>query len=492
MTTLTPSETAKTRFAPSPTGFMHFGNARTALFNVLYAKHLKGTCLLRIEDTDKLRSEDQYTQAIIQDLEWLGLPWAGNSDGQPVHQSNRDAIYEEYYRKLISQGRAYPCFCTEQELAISRKVQLTRGQPPRYAGTCRHLTKAQQEEKIKKGIKPALRFLVESGKTVQFEDVIRGPQTFLSDDIGDFIIRRGDGSAAFFFCNAIDDALMGVTHALRGEDHLSNTPRQIMILEAVGLGAPQYGHFPTILGQDGAPLSKRNGSRSMKTLREEGYHPKAILNYMARLGHYYADNSLMDVDTLGANFGLSHISHSPAHFDEVQLNFWQKEAMYKSTLPEFVDFICHYASFNDLEIPQKWQDKSAFSRFAAIIQPNVTMPQEALNWARWLLCDTVNDLSEAVQEIIEKTEKNLILAAVNTLQNDPSIDYAAWIKAIQTETGLKGKALYLPIRAIIMRQLSGPELEKVFVLLGPESIRARFEECLEETKPLDRKKSASI
>lgn len=477
MTDLTQAHAAKTRFAPSPTGFMHFGNARTALFNVLYAAHLKGVCLLRIEDTDKVRSEDRYTQAIIQDLAWLGLPWKGEADGQPVHQSNRDAIYEEYYNNLIAQGRAYLCFCTEQELAISRKVQLTRGQPPRYAGTCRHLTDAQREEKIKKGVKPALRFLVESGKTVQFEDVVRGPQSFLSDDIGDFIIRRGDGSAAFFFCNAIDDALMGVTHALRGEDHLSNTPRQIMILNAVGLRAPQYGHFPTILGQDGAPLSKRNGSRSMQTLREEGYHPKGVLNYMARLGHYYADNSLMDVTALGANFGLSHISHAPAHFDEVQLNFWQKEAIYKSALPEFVDFIRGYADFDNMNLPKKWQDKVAFSRFAEIIQPNVTMPQEAVEWAHWLLSDSV-DIVEDVQGAIDAASQDLIVAAVTILQNESSIDYAAWIKAIQTKTGLKGKALYLPIRAIIMRQLSGPELEKVFVLLGTECIKRRFEAFL--------------
>jgi glutamyl-tRNA synthetase len=477
MTNITHDQTAKTRFAPSPTGFMHFGNARTALFNVLYAANLKGLCLLRIEDTDKARSEDQYTQAIIQDLSWLGLPWTGGENGGPVHQSKRDAIYEEYYNNLIEKERAYSCFCTEQELAISRKLQLTRGQPPRYAGTCRHLSDEQREDKIKKGLKPALRFLVESGKTIQFEDVIRGTQTFLSDDIGDFIIRRGDGSAAFFFCNAIDDALMGVTHALRGEDHLSNTPRQIMILETVGLQAPQYGHFPTILGQDGAPLSKRNGSRSMKLLREEGYHPKGVLNYMARLGHYYADNNLMDIAELGANFGLSHINHAPAHFDAVQLNFWQKEAMYKSALPEFVDFIRGYADFDKMNLPKRWQNKADFSRFAEIIQPNVTMPIDAVNWARWLLSDSV-DLSEEVQAIIDNAGQDLISAVVTALQDNPGIDYAAWIKDIQTKTGFKGKALYLPIRAVMMRQLSGPELEKVFALLGPMCIAKRFQEFL--------------
>ncbi|MEY3182934.1 MAG: hypothetical protein RLZ35_919 [Pseudomonadota bacterium] len=477
MTNLAHDHKPKTRFAPSPTGFMHFGNARTALFNVLYAKHLKGDCLLRIEDTDRLRSEDKYTQALIQDMQWLGLPWEGAEGGLPVHQSQRDAIYDSYYQILIKQGRAYPCFCTEQELAISRKLQLSRGKPPRYAGTCRHLSESLRSEKIQQGLKPALRFLVEPGKTIQFNDVIRGSQHFISDDIGDFIIRRGDGSAAFFFCNAIDDALMGVTHALRGEDHLSNTPRQIMILESVGLRIPQYGHFPTILGQDGTPLSKRNGSRSMQMLREEGYHPKAVLNYMARLGHYYADNTLMDVETLGAQFDLSHISHSPAHFDDVQLQFWQKEAIHKSTLPDFVSFVRSYADFNQLALPEKWKNDQDFLRFAEIIQANVVMPKEVVEWAEWLLMDAVT-APLAVQTVIEQTDARLIRVAYEILKNNPSIEYAAWIKAIQAETEFKGKMLYLPIRAVIMRQLSGPELEKVFKLLGVDCIRKRFEDIL--------------
>jgi nondiscriminating glutamyl-tRNA synthetase len=470
---MTAIKNPKTRFAPSPTGFMHFGNARTALFNVLYAAHLNGTCLLRIEDTDEVRSEDRYMQGIIEALAWLGLPWEGSQEGhKPVHQSERRAIYQEYYDRLIADGHAYECFCTEQELAVSRKVQLMRGNPPRYAGTCRHLSAEQREEKRKQGIRPALRFLVESGKTIQFEDVIRGAQTFLSEDIGDFIIRRGDGTAAFFFCNAIDDALMGVTHALRGEDHLSNTPRQIMLLETLGLTAPQYGHFPTILGQDGAPLSKRNGSRSIQDLKKAGYHPKGVINYMARLGHYYADNSLMDLSALGANFSLSHVNHAPAHFDEVQLNHWQKEAMRQCSLGEFKTFFDNYRISTQTKVDRLPED------FIRLIQPNIVMPEEGLHWAHCLLSDEV-EIPADVQKVIEdiKEPQRFFEAAITALDN-PNIDYSTWIKAIQAQTGLKGKDLYHPIRAIMTRQLSGPELEKVFALLGTQGIKARFEAVL--------------
>lgn len=470
----------KTRFAPSPTGFMHFGNARTALFNYLYAKHLGGSCLLRIEDTDKLRSEETFVTGILEDLAWMDIGWEGdpNHGHQPYRQSMRDADYQFYYDKLADLSRVYDCFCTEQELAISRKAQLNSGRPPRYAGTCRHLTDKEREMKREvlaaKGLQPALRFLVKPGETFIFEDMIKGPQKFLSDDIGDFIIRRGTGGAAFFFCNAIDDALMGVTHALRGEDHLSNTPRQLMILETLGLRCPQYGHFPTILGQDGGKLAKRNGSRSIQDLREEGYHPLGILNYMARLGHHYTSHDFLSLEQLGEHFHLKHISLSPARFDDTQLDFWQKEAMHKMPPSEFFDFVqC------ELKDKPQWQAMTkAFDAraFAALIQPNILFPKnQTLDWIRDLCGEQVN-LTEEVKQAILEGGADLFDSAIKHLKASPGhLNYSEWIKKIQADTGIKGKKLFMAIRAALTRRLSGPELDKVLTFLGTQRAIERLE-----------------
>lgn len=258
----------KTRFAPSPTGYLTIGNIRTALFCALLAKHENGVFLLRIEDTDKLRSGQEFAEQLEFDLHWLGLDWQEGpqvgGQSEPYFQSQRQAIYDTYFQKLTDQNQVYPCFCSDEELAISRKIQLSSGQPPRYEGTCRNLTQEQINKKLAEGLKPTLRFRVPENQIIEFTDFVRGPQKFLSHEIGDFIIRRGDGSAAFFFCNAIDDSLMEITHVLRGEDHLTNTPRQLMLLQALKLAQPQYGHLALIVGPDGTPLSKRHGSRSIK------------------------------------------------------------------------------------------------------------------------------------------------------------------------------------------------------------------------------------
>ena len=281
----------KTRFCPSPTGYLHLGNVRTALFSALLAKHSKGCFLLRIEDTDKTRSDDVFTHALIEDLRWLGLHWqegvdAGGDLG-PYHQSQRQSIYDDYYERLIAMKMAYMCFCTEEQLTLQRTLQQKAGKPPRYSGVCRHLSDAEIKEKIAAGVKPTLRFCIPENEMITFTDMVRGEQRFNSNDLGDFVIKRADGTAPFMYGNAIDDALMGVTHVLRGEDHLTNTPRQIAILKALNLPVPQYGHIALIVGPDGAPLSKRHGSRSLRALHEEGFLPMAIVNYLARLGHYY-------------------------------------------------------------------------------------------------------------------------------------------------------------------------------------------------------------
>src|SRR3990167_6104012 len=292
----------RTRFSPSPTGLIHIGNARAALFSALYAAKEKGVFLLRIEDTDLARSEQKYTELLQEDLHWLGLTWQeGPGVGgpyQPYWQSQRHDLYYRYYTELENRKLVYPCFCTDQELALNRKLQLSRGQAPRYPGTCQRLSQEDITNKLKKGLKPALRFRVPAKKTIEFVDLVKGSQRFNSDDMGDFIVRRQEGTASFLFCNAIDDSLMEVTHVLRGDDHLANTPRQLMLLEALDMRAPQYGYLSI-----------------------------AVLNYMARLSHTYELQSLMNFKELADYFKLEKLSRSPARFDKNQLLHWQKESV---------------------------------------------------------------------------------------------------------------------------------------------------------------------
>lgn len=320
-----------TRFAPSPTGHLHLGNARTALLNYLAARKSGGRFILRVEDTGEAPSAERYIADLITDLRWLGLDWDEGPDiGGPqtlYRQQHRSAIYEAWLAKLDVAGLTYPCFCTPAELNASRRQQLAAGKPTRYAGTCRALSESQRCERLVRGQPAALRFKVPTGKAVAFTDLVQGEQTCASDDVGDFIIRRADGGTAFFFSNAIDDALMGVTLVLRGEDHLTNTPRQLLVLDALGLQAPSYAHIALLLGADGVPLSRRRGHLSLQELRRRGFLPGAVRNSLVRLGHTCATESWLDDAAMIGEFALEGLGRAPAKFDDAQLQRWQAEAL---------------------------------------------------------------------------------------------------------------------------------------------------------------------
>lgn len=457
----------KTRFAPSPTGFMHFGNVRTALFNYLFAKKSKGQFLIRIEDTDVARSEGQFRDAIFRDLEWLGLHW----DGTPVYQSARQEEYDRYYQTLEQQNLCYPCFCAEAQLAIGRKVQLSQGLPPRYPGTCKELSAEEIRVKKAQGIPWTLRFRIPKGEKIEFDDLIKGPQKFETDHLGDFIIRRHDGTPPFMYCNAIDDALMGVTQTLRGDDHLTNTPRQILILQALKLPIPQYGHFPTILGSDSRPLSKRTGSRSIQELREEGYLPTGLLNYMARLGHHDSSTSLLSLSELASHFDLKNISKSPAHYDEHQLHFWQKEAMHQAAYEQIWPLITRYL---DEDLKQEIEKKEAERLFVDTIKSNIVLPSEANFWAKVFFSESLSyetDVLKAIKEV----GRSFYETAIETFKNHP--EPKEFIAILQEKTNLKGKALFMPIRAALTMTLHGPELPKIINLLNKEKVIHRFMEA---------------
>jgi glutamyl-tRNA synthetase len=452
---------------------MHLGNLRTALFNVLLAKSYQAqnqaaSFLLRIEDTDLARSEQEFTQGLMKDLLWLDLAWQEGPDHhkghEPYYQAQRSGIYQKYYQQLIQNKQAYWCFCTDTELTITRKTQLQAGMPPRYAGTCRHLTQEQIEAKRAKGLVPALRFRIPDNESIHFDDFIQGPKTFATDDIGDFIIEKADGSASFMFCNAVDDALMEVTHVMRGEDHLTNTPRQLLILKALGLKAPLYGHMPLILGFDGKPLSKRNGSQSIESLREQGYFPLAINNYLSRLGHHFDNEKLLSLDELGAHFAISHIGRSPARFDLAQLKHWQKETVLTKSDDEFWNWVKPYVKdiVND--------DQAAL--FAQAIKQNVVLPEDALSWSKQLLTDECIFDDDAVANLQHQDGKSILTHLASVIEQEGD-QYANVVKKITEATQLKGKSLFLPLRSAITGRTNGPELAKIFTLMGKEALLKR-------------------
>lgn len=463
--------TIKTRFCPSPTGLLHLGNVRTALFDALLAKGRHGIFLLRIEDTDKTRSDVRYTEALQEDLLWLGLDWQEGpgceGDAGPYWQSQRQAVYDKYYLELEEQGFVYPCFCSEEQLAVARKLQLAAGKPPRYPGTCSHLSAEQVKGKLAQGLHPTLRFRVAQNEDTFFVDLVRGEQRFNNNDIGDFIVRRADGTPPFMYCNAIDDALMGVTHALRGEDHLTNTPRQLMILQALKLAAPLYGHISLIMGPDGTPLSKRHGSRSLQALREEGYLPVAIVNYLARLGHFYSQEYLMSLQELAEKFSIDALGSAPARFDENQLLYWQRTAVAQQDPDSFYAWMG-----TDV---QALLPESQISMFIKAVQPNVIFPADVLRWAKIFFTDQLEYTSEQ-REILHAAGNAFFETAIHAAKSS-DLNYQQVVNQIKEKLGVKGKALFEPLRIALTGETHGPELAHVFELLGPEKLTTRLQKA---------------
>jgi len=478
----------KTRFAPSPTGELHLGNVRTALFNWLYAASQQGIFILRIEDTDVDRSDKRHEQALIADLHWLGVHWQEGpdcgGDHGPYHQSARQDVYQRHYQQLQDKDLMYPCFCSPQQLSLSRKAQLASGRPPRYAGTCAGLSKQDIEKKLQNGEQPAWRFRVPTTGDVQFDDRVRGAQKFNCADIGDFIIRRSDGGAAFFFCNAVDDALMGVTHVLRGEDHLSNTPRQMMILQALALQVPAYGHTAMIVDDKGAPLSKRSGSRSIRALRESGYFSAAVVNYMARLGHQYGSNDFLDSEALEKGFSVSSLGRAPARFDQVQLDHWQKLALEQADTDTLWQWCSEYLDGQQRSINQRVPDAQQHE-FIEAVRDNCLFPADVSHWVE-VVYDDLPPFSEAADEVIVTAGSAFFQAALDILTPQQSgsapADFRDFAGAVGKAAGVKGRQLFMPLRAAISGQTSGPEMARLWPLLGTQRIVTRLQHALKEKK----------
>jgi len=458
-----------TRFAPSPTGHLHLGNARTALFSYLAARSEGGRFVLRIEDTDVARNEPALVDRVLDDLRWLGLDWDEGPDrggpNGPYLQSERGAVYASAIATLRAAGRVYPCFCTPEELDLERRAQRAAGRPPRYAGTCAALSEEEVRRQTAAGTPSALRFRVPAGRTIEFDDRIHGPQRFASDDIGDFIVARADDSASFFLSNAIDDARMQVNLVLRGDDHLANTPRQLLLLEALGLPAPRYGHLPLLLAPSGgAPLSKRDRVAGLHELRAQGYLPGAIVNYLLRLGHGGAPEHWLTPAQMHGHFRLAAVSRSAPHFDETQLRHWQREAVRHASAGELNGWLGPRLT--------ALGDEARRDRFVAAVRGNILFPDEADPLIGMISPGDIDAGEQAVAALSEAGAA-FFEQAIASLAS-AGADFAAWTRAIGGASGRRGAALYKPLRAALTGSTQGPELAPLVELMGPKVVTARL------------------
>ncbi len=457
-----------TRFAPSPTGHLHLGNARTALFSQLAARGGGGRFILRIEDTDAGRSDPALTARLLEDLHWLGLDWDEGPDRGGPHapylQSARGAIHARAIETLKNSGRVYPCFCTPQELGLARRAQLAAGRPPRYAGTCAALSDSEVRERLAQGRTPALRFRVPAGRAIAFDDRIHGPQRFESDDIGDFVVARADGSASFFLGNAVDDAQMEVTLVLRGDDHLANTPRQLLLLEALGLPAPDYGHLPLLLAPAGSPLSKREGVAGLSELRERGFLPAAIANYLLRVGHAGAPDGWLEPSEMRRHFRLETVSRSAAHFDEAQLTHWQREAVRHAAPDALLAWLGERLG--------PLGDRAYRERFVAVARGNLLFPGDANALLTIVTAGDVVPEAEASAILCEAGPGffQQAIAAFGAARGE----FAAWTRALASAAGRRGAALYMPLRVALTGTTHGPELAPLVELMDRELVAARL------------------
>lgn len=473
----------RVRFAPSPTGDLHVGNARTALFNWLFAKHYGGDFILRIEDTDQERTSKVFEKNILEDLKWLSIEWTEGpgTDGRfgPYHQIDRLDIYDRYLKRLIADDRVYPCYCTEEELEEERFGLLSMKMMPRYMGKCQRLTDSERGRLEESGRKPAFRYKVEAGP-IEFDDLIRGAMKFEGEAIGDFIIVRSSGVPSYNFAVVIDDHLMEVSHVIRGEDHLSNTAIQLLLYRALGFNPPVFAHHSLILGKDRAKLSKRHGSVSVRDFRNKGILSEALLNYLSLLGASLGEGKeIASLDEIINLFSLDRAGKSGAVFDEGKLK-WINAIYIRNydvdKLTELLHPFIKEAGYDPDLLDRRW-----LCQVVDALKDNLVTLAD-INEYMDIFVDDKYRVSEEAKEILRGDNAVTVLKVLrdalygNTIPHDNF--YSHLINIVRKKTGFKAKDLYMPIRAAITGRTSGPELGKIFFILGEKSILRRLEQAV--------------
>lgn len=460
----------RVRFAPSPTGQLHVGNARTALFNWLLARGQRATFILRIEDTDVERSTRDSEAAILRDLRWLGLdydegPEVGGACG-PYRQSERLHLYQSYAKELLAADHAYYCFCTMAQLEAERQAAVAEGRPSRCP--CRRLSKEEGEARIAGADRPAIRFRVQEDHDIVFTDLVRGDVRFQIDVIGDPIIVRADGTPAYNFAVVIDDALMEVTHVVRGEDHISNTPRQLLMYEALGFTPPAFAHLAMVLGPDHSPLSKRHGATSVAEFRAKGYLPEALLNYLALIGWSPGDDAeLLPIEELARRFSLDRVGHSAGVFDEEKLAWVNRHYLKVAEPLRIAELSIPYFRKEGIAMAPDARGLEFLAAAMAIATSSVDrLEQIPGRLATLFQYDADKALADAAlgEEMRADGAQRVARALASALDRSPRLDrerFRGVANQIKAETGQKGKALFHPIRVALTGKAEGPELDLV-------------------------------
>lgn len=474
----------RVRFAPSPTGPFHIGGARSALFNWLLARKSGGKLILRIEDTDLERSSRESEENIKDALRWLGIVWdegidAGGPYG-PYRQTERLDTYRQYTEKLLAAGQAYECFCSEEELEAERQILLEKGDMPRYSGRCLHLSPADKEKLAAEGRKPAIRFRVPENKQIVFGDLVRGTVSFESSGIGDFVIVKSDGIPVYNYAVVLDDALMHVTHVIRAEEHLSNTPRQILIYDALGFDQPEFGHISLILGKDRTKMSKRHGATSVDQYRKLGYLPQAIVNFLALLGWApEGEQEIFTIEELIERFSMDRVAKNPAVFDIDKLNWINAQYLRKTSPEQILELaLPHLIESGYVTEPVTAENRIWLTQVMEAIREYISYGAQVVDHVEIFFKDEFGFESEEAALLLRDPEIPQVVAAFRekllALDDLNPAGVQAILKAITKELKVGGKKVYMPIRIAMTGKMHGPELIHIIPILGKERTLSRI------------------
>jgi len=475
------SNNVRLRFAPSPTGRLHIGNARTALFNYLYARRMGGAFVLRIEDTDVERSREEFVQGIIEDLRWLGLDWDEGpdvgGDYGPYRQSQRLQIYRDYAEDLMARGLAYRCYCTPEELEERRKLAIAAGKAPRYDNRCRNLSPEQRETYEKEGRPFSIRFKL-SGEKVVVDDLVYGRMEFDTSLMGDFVVMKSDGTPTYHFAVVVDDALMRITHVLRGEGHISNTPLHIELFRAIGHEPPLFAHMSHTRGSDGSKLSKRHGAFSLKDYRDMGYLPEAIANYIALLGWSPGTkDEIISMEEAIRRFDIRQPSRASSKFDPAKLTHICGEYIRRADIERLTDMAADFLMREGDAERALARDRRKLQKIVEIVRGHMSHMSQIVEEVQVFIKQPSLD-SRFVDELRKSID--VLKSAVENIEASSPDDFLRSLKRIQAETGAKGRNLYMPLRIALTGEEHGPELHLIAGVLGTEECRSRIKSAIEK------------
>lgn len=463
----------RVRFAPSPTGYLHIGGVRTALFNWLFARHEKGVFILRIEDTDRARSTPEAIQAILDGMKWVGLDW----DEGPIYQTERLSIYKEQSDRLLAEGKAYLCYCTEEELDARRKEALARKELPKYDGRCRRRSGAAPA-----GVSPVTRFVSPQDGQTTVHDLIKGDVTFDNAQLDDLVIVRSNGMPTYNFGVVVDDARMAITHVIRGDDHLNNTPRQILLYRALGYEPPLFGHLSMILGMDKVKLSKRHGATSVLEYQEAGYLPEALINYLVRLGWSHGDQEVFSSQEMIEKFSLENISRSPAAFNPEKLLWLNGHYLKTADTKRVVELLLPFLRKRGVLDGRAQPDSAWLEKLVVALRERAQTLVEMADKAAPFFQESAIMDQDAVKKFLTVAVRPAFARLVAVLDQTSVFERDALeqgFKSVLTETGLSMGKLAQPVRVALTGGTVSPGIFDVMALLGRERTLARLKKAID-------------